>query len=240
MSERIQKIISARGAASRRAAEKLIESGRVTVNGVPAALGQSADPERDEICIDGAPLPAQPRKTYIMLNKPKGYVTTLSDEKGRKNVAELVSDAGERLYPVGRLDINSEGLLVMTNDGDMANRLMHPSHNIKKTYHVWVRGGEIEGAARGMEKPMVIDGVTLRPAAVAVMSREEGGALLSVTIGEGKNRQVRKMCESVGLYVTRLKRMREGPLELGELPVGKWRYLSEEELQKLFKSCGIS
>ena len=240
MTERLQKIISSRGAASRRAAEKMIIDGRVTVNGALAELGQSADPDIDDIRIDGAALPQEPRRMYIMLNKPKGYVTTLSDEKGRRNVAELVSEAGERLYPVGRLDLNSEGLLIMTNDGDVANRMMHPSHNIKKTYHVWVRGGDIDGAAKLMEKPMEIDGVTVRPAIVRVMSRDEGGALLSMTIGEGHNRQIRKMCQLAGLYVTRLKRMREGPLDIGDLAVGKWRYLTDEELQKLLKSCGIS
>ena len=155
MKERIQKLLSARGVASRRTAEKMIEAGRVTVNGVPAVLGESADPDTDDIRADGAPLPAAPPKTYIMLNKPKGYVTTLSDEKGRKDVSQLVAEVGERLYPVGRLDLNSEGLLLMTNDGDMANRLMHPSHNIRKTYHTWVRGGELDEAVRMLQGPMV-------------------------------------------------------------------------------------
>lgn len=240
MKERIQKIISARGIASRRAAEKMMEERRVTVNGIPAALGESADPDTDDIRVDGAALPKTPPKTYIMLNKPKGYVTTLSDEKGRKNVAELVSDAGERLYPVGRLDLNSEGLLILTNDGDMANRLMHPSHNIRKTYHTWVRGGELESAVKTLEGPMEIDGATIRPASVNILSQDENGALLAITIGEGKNRQIRKMCEQAGLYITRLKRVREGPIELGTLQPGKWRYLREEELQKLFKSCGMN
>ncbi|HNX99318.1 MAG TPA: pseudouridine synthase [Oscillospiraceae bacterium] len=239
MKERIQKLLSARGVASRRTAEKMIEAGRVTVNGVPAVLGESADPDTDDIRADGAPLPSAPPKTYIMLNKPKGYVTTLSDEKGRKDVSQLVAEVGERLYPVGRLDLNSEGLLLMTNDGDMANRLMHPSHNIRKTYHTWVRGGELDEAVRMLQGPMVLDGEAVRGASVTVLSREDGGALLAVTIGEGKNRQVRRMCEQAGLTVTRLKRVKEGPIELGTLPPGKWRRLSGEELQKLLKSCGI-
>ncbi len=239
MTERIQKIISARGIASRRAAEKMIEDGRITVNGLPAAIGQSADPEVDEIRVDGVLLPVSPQKTYIMLNKPKGYVTTLSDEQGRKIVSELVADVGERLYPVGRLDLNSEGLLIMTNDGDMANRLMHPSHNVRKTYHTWVRGTDIDGAVKILESPMVIEGTPVRAASVRVLSRDEGGAMLAITIGEGKNRQIRKMCEKAELYVTRLKRVREGPLELGELAPGKWRHLTEDEMQKLLESCGI-
>ena len=240
MLERIQKIISGRGIASRRAAERMIADGRVTVNGTAAALGQSADPETDEICIDGAPIPAVPERTYIMLNKPKGYVTTLSDEQGRKNVAELVSAAGTRLYPVGRLDLNSEGLLIMTNDGDMANALMHPSHSVKKTYHAWVRGTNIPAAVEKLRKPMDIDGYTIRPAHVEILSQDANGAMLSVTIGEGRNRQVRKMCEQAELYVTRLKRVREGSLDLGSLPTGEWRYLSPEELQNLLKSCGLN
>jgi 23S rRNA pseudouridine2605 synthase len=240
MTDRIQKILSARGVASRRAGEKMIEDGRVTVNGATALLGQSADPDTDVICVDGVSLPSRPEKLYIMLNKPKGYVTTLSDEKGRKDVSELVKDVGTRLYPVGRLDLNSEGLLIMTNDGDAANRLMHPSHNVKKTYHTWVRGRDIKQAAEKLAAPMEIDGYTTRPAHVDVMAEDEGGAMLSITIGEGRNRQVRKMCEQAGLYVTRLKRVREGSLELGELKPGCWRYLTEEELQKLFKSCGLN
>jgi 23S rRNA pseudouridine2605 synthase len=240
MADRIQKIISARGVASRRAAKKMIEDGRVTINGAQALLGQTADEDTDIICVDGAPLPPTPEKMYIMLNKPKGYVTTLSDEKGRRDVSELVRDAGARLYPVGRLDLNSEGLLIMTNDGDMANRLMHPSHSVKKTYHTWVRGANIKASAVKMSGPMEIDGYTIRPAHVEILDEDENGALLSVTIGEGRNRQVRKMCEQAGLYVTRLKRVREGGIELGELKPGAWRRLTDEELQKLFKSCGIS
>jgi len=240
MADRIQKIISARGVASRRAAEKMIEDGRVTINGAQALLGQTADEDTDIICVDGAPLPPTPEKMYIMLNKPKGYVTTLSDEKGRRDVSELVKDAGTRLYPVGRLDLNSEGLLIMTNDGDMANRLMHPSHSVKKTYHTWVRGTNIKASAVKMSGPMEIDGYTIRTAHVEILDEDENGALLSVTIGEGRNRQVRKMCEQAGLYVTRLKRVREGGIELGELKPGAWRCLTDEELQKLFESCGIS
>lgn len=235
MKERLQKILSARGVCSRRAGEKLIEEGRVTVNGLAASLGDTADGETDVICVDGVEIPTQPSKIYIMLNKPKGYVTTLSDEQGRKNVSDLVKSVGERLYPVGRLDLNSEGLLIMTNDGDFANKMMHPSHNITKTYHTWVRGGDLEKAADAMRKPMEIDGYTIRPARVQVLNKSPEGGMLAVTIGEGRNRQVRKMCEQAGLYVTRLCRVCEGGLELGNLKSGEFRYLTQEEMQKLLK-----
>jgi 23S rRNA pseudouridine2605 synthase len=164
-----------------------------------------------------------------MLNKPRGYVTTLSDEKGRRNVAGLVADAGRRLYPVGRLDMNSEGLIIMTDDGEAANALMHPSHNVKKTYHAWVKGEGIEASVSKMLKPMDIDGYTVRGAEVAILSSEDGSALLEVKISEGRNRQVRKMCALVGLSVSRLIRIAEGDLRLGDLSPGKCRYLTPAE-----------
>lgn len=231
MSEKLQKIIASAGLMSRRAAEELLSAGRVTVNGRPAALGDRADAEADRICVDGKALPTQEKKVYLMLHKPRGYVCTLSDEKGRKTVAELVRDVGERVYPVGRLDLNSEGLLLMTNDGDFANRLMHPSHEISKTYHTWVEGEELDSAAERLSRPMTIDGYAIRPAQAELLRRTERGACLSVTIHEGRNRQVRKMCEQCALRVTRLQRVREGRLSLGELPAGKWRYLTEDEIK---------
>ena len=233
MTERLQKIISASGLMSRRAAEERIAAGKVTVNGVAAALGDKADAEKDTILVDGKALPSAGGKIYIMLNKPKGYVTTLRDEKGRKNVSELVKDAGARLYPVGRLDMYSEGLLIMTNDGDFANRLMHPSHRVDKTYRTWVRGVNIGFAAEAMRFPMEIDGYVTSPAQVALLQVQGNEAVLSVTIHEGRNRQVRKMCEAVGLKVIRLMRVSEGGVELGTLKSGKWRYLTEGELDML-------
>ena len=225
MRERLQKLISAAGICSRREAERYIAAGRVTVNGRPAALGQRADPAVEEICIDGVPLAAPGEKIYIMLNKPRGYVTTLRDERGRPTVAELTADAGVRLYPVGRLDYNSDGLLLMTNDGAFAHALTHPSHEIGKTYRVRVRG-DVERALPLLTAPMEIDGYTVRPAAV----ESAGEGALDITIHEGRNRQVRKMCAKAGLTVRRLTRIAEGPLRLGTLPPGKWRYLSENEI----------
>ena len=233
MTERLQKIISSSGLMSRRAAEELIAAGKVTVNGVTASTGDKADAEKDYILVDGKALPPTGEKIYIMLNKPKGYVTTLSDEKGRRNVSELVKDVGTRLYPVGRLDMYSEGLLIMTNDGAFANRLMHPSHEIDKTYRTWVTGADIGWAVELLRCPMEIDGYVICPARVDILELQGNSAVLTVTIHEGRNRQVRKMCECAGLKVTRLLRVSEGGVELGTLKSGKWRRLTEEELNRL-------
>ncbi len=230
MKERIQKLISAAGVMSRRAAEQALIDGRVTVNGAQAQLGDKADIDIDEICVDGKRLPSTNEKVYIMLNKPKGYVCTLNDEKGRRNVTELVSAVGTRLYPVGRLDMYSEGLLIMTNDGEFANRLMHPSHEVSKTYLTWVTGEDIGLAMEYLRCPMEIDGYVISPAEVELCELYFNGALLSITIHEGRNRQVRKMCELSGLKVTRLLRVSEGELQLGGLKSGMWRHLTEEEL----------
>jgi 23S rRNA pseudouridine2605 synthase len=220
---------------SRRAAEECIEQGRVTVNGRVVTLGERADAETDEIRVDGKPLPNAGRKRYVMLHKPRGYVTTLSDEQGRRCVTELLRDIPERVYPVGRLDMDSEGLLLLTNDGDFANRLTHPSHEVDKCYRTWVRGAEVETGVELMRHPMRIDGYTIAPAAVVIRERFAGGAVLDITIHEGRNRQVRKMCEQAGLRVTRLVRIREGTLTLGDLPHGRWRDLSADEVQKLMR-----
>ena len=233
MTERLQKIISSSGLMSRRAAEELVAAGKVTVNGVTASTGDKADAEKDCILVDGKALPPAGEKIYIMLNKPKGYVTTLSDEKGRRNVSELVKDVGTRLYPVGRLDMYSEGLLIMTNDGNFANRLMHPSHEIDKTYRTWVTGADIGWAVELLRCPMEIDGYLIRPARVDILELQGSSAVLTVTIHEGRNRQVRKMCECAGLKVTRLLRVSEGGVELGTLKSGKWRRLTEAELHRL-------
>jgi len=230
MQERIQKLISAAGLMSRRAAEQALSDGRVTVNGVPASLGDKADINADEIRVDGVLLPSTNDKVYIMLNKPKGYVCTLSDEKGRRNVTELLSQLGQRVYPVGRLDMYSEGLLLLTNDGDFANKVMHPSHNVSKTYLTWVEGEDIGLAMEYLRCPMEIDGYVISPAEVELYELYAGGAVLTISIHEGRNRQVRKMCDMVGLKVKRLLRISEGGLELGELKSGAWRHLTKEEI----------
>lgn len=232
MEERLQKLLSAAGVCSRRAAETYLTAGRVTVNGEPARLGQRADPDRDEILVDGRPLTPRAKPVYILLNKPRGYVTTLSDERGRKTVAELVADCGARVYPVGRLDLDSEGLLLLTNDGDWAQHLLHPSHEVEKTYHVSVFG-PVAGAAARLAAMTDLEGEPIRPARVEVLRQTARTAVLAVTIHEGKNRQVRRMCAQCGLTVKRLRRVREGALELGDLPSGKWRYLTENETASL-------
>lgn len=236
MKERLQKLISSAGLASRRAAEELIKQGRVKVNGETASLGMSADPELDDIRVNGKRLRISGTRVYIMLNKPRGCVTTLSDEKGRKTVAELVKGAGRRLYPVGRLDLNSEGLLIMTDDGEAANALMHPSHEVGKTYRVTVSGREPEAAVRELEALREVEGEPIRPAQVSFAGETgEGKYMLDVTIHEGRNRQVRKMCAAAGLEVRRLVRIAEGELSLGGLQTGKWRHLTSEELDWLLK-----
>jgi 23S rRNA pseudouridine2605 synthase len=236
LKERLQKLISSAGLASRRAAEELIKQGRVKVNGETASLGMSADPELDDIRVNGKRLRISGTRVYIMLNKPRGYVTTLSDEKGRKTVAELVKGAGRRLYPVGRLDLNSEGLLIMTDDGEAANALMHPSHEVGKTYRVTVSGREPEAAVRELEALREVEGEPIRPAQVSLAGETgEGKYMLDVTIHEGRNRQVRKMCAAAGLEVRRLVRIAEGELSLGGLQTGKWRHLTSEELDWLLK-----
>lgn len=232
MAERLQKILSARGLASRRTAETWIQQGRVTVNGIPARLGDTADTEQDEILLDGKPLPQGQEPVYILLNKPRGYVTTLSDEQGRPNAAQLVADCGVRVYPVGRLDMDSEGLLLFTNDGAFANALMHPKHQVKKTYDVWVTG-YVPGAEIRLARPIELDGYTIRKPEVKLLKAEGNRARLRVTIHEGRNRQIRRMCQAAGMTVIRLRRIREGSLSLGDLAPGAWRYLTREEVARL-------
>ena len=235
MKERLQKILAARGIASRRRCEEMISAGRVTCNGAVSSLGDSADPDLDTILLDGKPIPTKEEHVYILLNKPRGYVTTLSDEKGRKCVTQLVSACGSRVYPIGRLDMDSEGLLLFTNDGAFANALMHPRHEVKKTYFVRVSGYSREGLAV-LKQPFVLDGYQIKKPEVSLIEKGRNGfddASLLVTIHEGRNRQVRKMCSHAGMQVMQLKRVSEGGVELGDLPVGKWRYLTEEEIQLL-------
>ncbi|MCL2081470.1 MAG: rRNA pseudouridine synthase [Oscillospiraceae bacterium] len=230
---RIQRIIAARGLMSRRAAEEYIRDGRVTVNGRPVRLGERAD-EGDVIAVDGKPVGGEPEKVYIMLNKPRGVVCTMSDERGRPAVSTLVAGAGARVLPVGRLDMDSEGLLLMTNDNGAINRLTHPSHEVDKEYHVRVRipdGVDFDGAVAALGRPMDVEGYITRPARVRVISRDGRNAVLSVVIHEGRKRQVRHMCKNASLSVDRLVRVRIGNLELGELGVGEWRYCDFEEIR---------
>lgn len=230
MIERLQKIISACGECSRRSAEKLIESGKVRVNGVVASIGDKADSERDVIEVNGKVISGGERY-YIMLNKPRGYITTLDDEHGRKTVSELV-DVGARVYPIGRLDYNSEGLLLMTNDGELTYKLTHPSHDIPKGYIVTVRG-KLEDALTVLKSPIEIDGRMTRPADVTVLRENSEGGLLHITIREGRNRQIRRMCEAANLRVVRLKRVTIGDLLLEKMPAGRWRHLTESEVRYL-------
>ena len=233
MEERLQKLLSAAGVCSRRRAEEYIAAGRVTVNGTPARLGDRADPDRDAIALDGQPVRRTASSVALMLYKPRGVVTTLSDEKGRRTVADLLSDAPRRVWPVGRLDMDSEGLLLLTDDGALTHALIHPSHEVEKEYRVWVSGYRKNVEDR-LSRPMLLDGQALRPARVRVLERTADRAVLSVTIHEGKNRQIRRMCARCGLTVTRLKRVREGGLRLDEeLRPGQWRALTEEELALL-------
>ena len=235
MEERLQKLISSCGLTSRRAAEEWITAGRVTVNGQTAQLGDRADLERDEILVDGKPLRRDDERIYLMLNKPRGYVTTLSDEKGRKTVAELVSGCGVRVWPVGRLDLDSEGLLILTNDGELTQQMLHPSFEVEKEYLVWVTG-DVNKALPILSAPMELDGDRLAPARVRRGKTTGNVTQLSVVITQGKNRQVRRMCAQAGLSVLRLKRIREGEVMLDRtLQTGKWRKLTEQELLLLNK-----
>lgn len=229
MEQRLQKVLSSHGIASRREAERMILDGRVRVNGNTAALGDKVDENEDVIEVDGKTLRKEPERVYLMLNKPRGYVTTMHDEQGRKDVTQLVADCPQRVYPVGRLDLNSEGLLLLTNDGAVANRMMHPSGHVEKTYLVWVNN-YVPGAEERLRAPMTLDGYQLRPVEVELRRQEGALATLEMRIGEGRNRQVRRMCEQAELRVTRLKRVAEGKLALGDLKPGAWRYLNAEEI----------
>lgn len=233
MTERLQKILAARGVCSRRKAEEWITAGRVKVNGLVATLGQSADPDTDRIELDGSVIPSGSENVYIMLHKPRGFVTTLSDERGRPNVTQLV-DCGKRVYPIGRLDMDSEGLLLLTNDGEFANHLMHPKAEVDKTYEVWVTHF-VPGGEKRLEKPICIDGYTIKPPKVKLLSVQEDKARLYITIHEGRNRQIRRMCQAAGMYVTRLRRISEGAVHLGDLKKGSWRYLTQDEIDHLKK-----
>ncbi|MCI2055885.1 MAG: rRNA pseudouridine synthase [Oscillibacter sp.] len=234
MEERLQKIISAAGLCSRRGAEKLLEEGRVTVNGETAEIGNKADPEVDRICVDGQQIAGEDKHVYLMLNKPRGYVTTMSEQRQepRPIVADLVRDVGVRVFPVGRLDCQSEGLLLLTNDGDFAQHLLHPKYEVNKTYLLSVAGA-VHGAEKRLAAVRDLDGEPIAPAQVSVLEEKGQTALLSVTIHQGKNRQIRRMCRQCNLIVKKLQRVQENGLELGTLQPGKWRYLTDTEIQSL-------
>ena len=232
---RLQKIIADSGICSRRKAEELIAQGRVKINGRPCKVGDKADPIKDIVSIDGERVVFERKKTYryIMLNKPRGYVTTMSDELDRKCVTELLDGVDARVYPIGRLDKNSEGLLLFTNDGNFANEIMHPSKHVTKTYRVTVRPDVDDEVLVKLSEGVVIDGRKTLPCTVLVLDKQPGRTVLQMTISEGRNRQIRKMCEAVGLEVARLKRPAVGPITLGMLKPGTWRDLKPEELRAL-------
>ena len=232
---RISKYFTDCGVMSRRAADAAVERGEVKVNGVTAELGQKVDPATDTVTWKGKKivLPTTPAKLTVMLNKPRGYLTTLSDDKGRHTVAELVADAGVRLYPVGRLDMDSDGLLLLTNDGDLANLLSHPSHEVDKVYLAYVAGNVTAEQMNNMTRPIEIDGKMTSPARVRKAAFNQMETALEVTIHDGRNRQVRRLCERERLRVLKLTRVAEGPLLLGDLEEGKWRRLSDKEIRKL-------
>ncbi|MBO6141283.1 MAG: rRNA pseudouridine synthase [Ruminococcus sp.] len=232
---RLQKIIADAGVCSRRKAEELISSGKVKVNGHEVKLGDKADPNKDIITVDGERLYISRKKTfrYIMLNKPRGYVTSMSDELDRRVVTDLLDGVGERVYPIGRLDRNSEGLLLFTNDGNFANDVMHPSRHISKTYRVTVRPDINDEQLVQLSEGVEIDGKVTAPATVLVLEKQQGRVVLQMTIHEGRNRQIRKMCEAVGLEVARLKRTSVGPIKLGMLQPGEWRDLKPDELRAI-------
>lgn len=232
MEERLQKLIAAAGLCSRRTAENWMEEGRVTVNGTVAHLGVRADPEKDIIEIDGKPLVPKEKFVYLMLHKPRGYTCSLSDPYAKKLVTELLSGIDARVYPVGRLDVESEGLLFLTNDGAFTQQLIHPRHEMEKCYHVTVSGYQDTSIQR-LCAIRDLDGEVIHPAEVELLQKDAKSATLQIIIHEGKKRQIRRMCAKVGLSVRSLKRVREGEVTLGDLPVGQWRYLSNEEVKML-------
>jgi 23S rRNA pseudouridine2605 synthase len=235
-------LLSQYGVCSRRKAEELIQSGKVTVNGTTAKLGQSADPEVDKICVGGTLLETVPDKLYIALNKPRGYLSAVSDDRERKTVTDLLTEVPGRVYPVGRLDLTSEGLLLLTNDGELTKRLTHPSYAIPKYYRVRVRfpkSEPLEAAVAKLSEVSVIDGVQYQAPQVRVTERDTAArtAMLQMTLTEGKNREIRKLCEAAGLEVLRLNRVGEGNVKLDGLSSGKWRALETSEVRELKKMC---
>lgn len=236
---RLQKFMAESGIASRRKSEELIAAGKVKVNGVTAQIGDKVNPKHDKVTVSGKRVQAAKKNVYIMLNKPRGFITTMSDEMDRKCVAELVKDVNTRIYPVGRLDRESEGLLIMTNDGEFANALSHPSTHVPKTYRVTIRPEITKEQAARFRNGIEIDGKMTAPADLKTIEKQENRTVVEVTIYEGRNRQIRKMFESLGIEVARLKRTKIGSVKLGMLKQGSYRDLTEQELQSLCESAGI-
>lgn len=232
---RLQKMLADCGVASRRKSEDLIRAKKVKVNGKIAQIGDKVDPYKDKVYVSGKRVTgsAKPKYRYIMLNKPRGYLTTMSDDRGRKTVADLIPDVKERVYPVGRLDKDSEGMLLLTNDGEFANTITHPRKHINKVYRVSVKPNINDKQVNALTNGVVIDGRKTLPAQIRVITREEDKSVIEVVIREGRNRQIRKMCEAVGLTVSRLKRTQEGTVKLGRLKLGDHRELTEDEVKKL-------
>ncbi len=236
---RLQKFLSEAGVASRRKAEEMIRNGKVKVNGNVAQIGDSIDPKKDTVTVSGKKVRKESNLRYILLNKPRGFVTTTDDDLGRKCVLELVRDVKERIYPVGRLDRISEGALILTNDGEFANAMMHPSKHVAKTYRVTVRPEITAEKVDILSTGVLLDGRMTAPCEVTVLKKEEGRAVLEIVLHEGRNRQIRRMCEAVGLEVARLRRIAVGPVKLGMLQTGEWRDLTQAETDSLFSAAGI-
>lgn len=236
---RLQKFLAESGVASRRKSEELIEQGKVKVNGITAAIGDKINPKRDTVTVNGKKIVKQKSHTYILLHKPRGFITTMNDEMDRKCVAELIKDVPGRVYPVGRLDRDSEGMLLFTNDGEFANAMTHPTRHVPKTYRVTVRPSINEDQITRLSTGIEIDGRMTAPAEVRVVTKEEGRVVLEIILREGRNRQIRKMCEEVGLEVARLKRTAIGSIKLGMLKQGSYRELTEDEVRKLMIAAGM-
>lgn len=236
---RLQKFLAECGVASRRKSEELIESGKVKVNGRTASVGDKINPKKDLITVSGKKIVAQKENTYIVLHKPRGFITTMSDEMDRKCVAELIKDVKCRVFPVGRLDRDSEGMLLFTNDGEFANAMTHPKKHVSKTYRVTVRPSINEEQLTALTTGVIIDDRKTAPAEVHVVTKEENRVVLEIILYEGRNRQIRKMCEEVGLEVARLKRTAIGSIKLGMLKQGSWRHLTDDEVRKLILAAGM-
>ncbi len=231
---RIQKYLSDIGAMSRRAAEREIVAGNISVNGITSKLGDKIDPDIDTVLFGGMPVVSQNKKYYILLNKPAGYITSMKDEFGRKTVTELLSDIPCRLYPVGRLDYQSEGALILTNDGDFANKVIHPSYTHQKVYNVYAKGSIDENQLTVLNNMRMLDGEKIHPVSVKVVKSYPTHTVLEFILQEGKNRQIRRMCESANINIMQLKRISVGKVRLGDLPSGCWRHLTSNEIKSFY------